>query len=243
MSIEEQQAATARRASPVPKAQLDVFAVALLTVMCMCLAVGQVAIKVANAGISPVLQAGLRSLAAAMFLGLFAKLRGVQLFACDGILWPALATSLFFTAEFAFLYPGLERTTAAHAVILLYTSPFVVAAGAHYLIPGDQLTAAKIAGLCLALVGVATVVLGRDAVGLDGRGPTLEGDLLCLAAAFAWGFLTLTIRATRLATVAPERVTFLQLVISGVLLTALSVFAGEPGFSYKTTSCSNPSRV
>lgn len=220
-----------------PHQRLDAFAVLILLSMCVCLAIGQVAIKVANAGISPVLQAGLRSLAGCVLLALFARARGVALFARDGIFWPALLTSLFFTAEFAFLYPGLALTTAGHAVILLYTAPFVVAVGAHFLIPGDRLSVTKLAGLALALGGVAVVVLGRDASAagaVAAQVPTLAGDLLCLAGAFAWGGLTLTIRATRLARVAPERISFIQLAVSGVLLCGLSLLLGEPGFTDPT---------
>jgi drug/metabolite transporter (DMT)-like permease len=213
-----------------PQANLDLFAIALLTLMCGFLAGGQVAMKVANTGISPLLQGGLRSLAALVLLALWAGYRRIRLIARDGIFWPALSTSLFFTAEFALLYPGLERTTVTHAVILLYTSPFVVAVGAHFLIPGDRLTTAKLAGLCLAFAGVAVVLIGREET-TGGRGPTLLGDLLCLGAAFAWGALTLNIRATRLATVAAERVTFIQLAISGVLLCGLSFLLGEAGIT------------
>lgn len=210
------------------KTELDLFAVALLTVMCICLAVGQVAMKVANAGISPLMQAGLRSVCGAVLLGLWAWWRGIELFKDDRIYGPVLATSLFFAAEFAFLYPGLERTTVAHAVILLYTSPLFVAIGAHFLIPGDRLTASKVAGLVLALAGVATVLLGRE-VAPGSPGPTLAGDLLCLAGGVAWAALTLCIRATRLSTVPAERVTFFQLAISGIVLVALSLELGEPG--------------
>lgn len=222
---------------PARQQSLDAFAVGLLLVMCVCLAVGQVAIKVANAGISPLMQAGLRSGAAALVLGFIALARGVPLFARDRMFWPGLLVSLFFTIEFALLYPGLQLTTAAHAVILLYTSPFVVAVGAHFLIPGDRLTTPKLAGLLLAFAGVATVVLGReaDATGAPASaGPTLLGDLLCLGGAFAWGFLALTIRASRLKTVAPERVTFMQLALSAPLLAALSVLLGEPGLTEPT---------
>lgn len=215
--------------SGVRHAALDATAISLLLMMCVLLAVGQVAIKVANEGISPILQAGLRSLFAAILLGAFAWARGVTLFARDGIMAPALLAGSFFAAEFALLYPGLARTTAAHAVILLYTSPFVVAVGAHFLIPGDRLTAPKIAGLILAFAGVAVVTLGRSGGAQPGQGPTLAGDLLCLAGALAWGFLTLTLRATRLAKVTPERVTLLQLVISAPILCALSLALGEPG--------------
>ena len=213
-----------------PAARLDAFAITLLIAMCLCLAVGQVAMKVANQGISPVLQAGMRSLAGSMILALFAWSRGVRLFERNGILWPALACSLFFAAEFALLYPGLQATTVAHAVILLYTSPLFVAVGAHFLIPGDRLTRAKSAGLALAFAGVAAVVLGRDGSATSG-GPTLLGDMLCLGAALAWGALTLVIRTTRLAHVPAERVTFLQLAISGPILCGISLALGEPGIT------------
>jgi drug/metabolite transporter (DMT)-like permease len=181
----------------VRHATLDGFAIALLFAMCTCLAVGQVAIKVANDGISPLLQAGLRSSFAALILGIMAEARGIRLFARDGTFWASVLVSLFFAAEFALLYPGLKLTTAAHGVILLYTSPFVVALGAHFLIPGDRLTVAKVAGLVLAFAGVAAVVLGKPASAAGG-GPTLAGDLLCLGGGIAWGGLVLVTRASGL---------------------------------------------
>jgi drug/metabolite transporter (DMT)-like permease len=218
-----------------PQAQLDPFAIGLLLVMCACLAVGQVAIKVANDGISPLMQAGLRSAGAALLLGLFARMRGVTLFSRDATFWPAIAVSVLFAIEFALLYPGLKLTTAAHGVILLYTTPFFVAVGAHFLIPGDRLTLVKICGLVLAFGGVATVVLGRQGAGAGGgAGPTLEGDLLCLGAALAWAGLTLVIRTTSLKRVPAERVTFIQLLLSAPMLVGLSMVLGEPGLSNPT---------
>ncbi len=224
--------AVAEDQSPVARHHtLDALAISLLLMMCVLLAVGQVAIKTANAGISPLMQAGLRSLGAAVLLGGFAWLRGVKLVVRDGSLGPALLAGAFFAAEFAFLYPGLAHTTASHAVILLYTSPFVVAVGAHFLIPGDALTTPKFSGLVMAFIGVVVVTLGRSPVASGVQGPTLLGDLLCLAGGFAWGFLTLTLRATCLSSVTPERVTFLQLAISAPILCALSLALGEPGIT------------
>lgn len=204
--------------------RLDAFAVATLALLCALLGVGQVAMKVANGGISPVLQAGLRSGGAAALLALWCLWRGIPIVSRDGIFAPGALAALFFTAEFAFLYPGLERTTAARAVILLYTSPFVVALGAHWLIPGDRLDAGRTAGLGLAFFGVAVLLSGRGT-----GGGSLAGDLLCLAAGMAWGALTLTVRTSRLARVAPERVTLLQLAASSVMLCAISVALGERG--------------
>ena len=231
-------AGPAGTSQPSRREQLDAFAIVLLLVMCACLAVGQVAIKVANDGISPLMQAGLRSGLAAGLLGLVAVVRGVRLIQLDRTLWPSLLVSVLFALEFALLYPGLKLTTAAHAVILLYTTPFVVALGAHFLIAGDRLTANKVAGLLLAFAGVTTVVLGREALANGGAtvagGPSLVGDMLCLGAAFAWGGLTLVIRASALKQVAPERVTFVQLLLSAPMLIGLSLALGEPGLTSPT---------
>lgn len=228
-------AAAERSGQPARQDQLGASAIGLLLLMCTCLAVGQVAIKVANDGISPLMQAGLRSAGAATLLGLLAAVRGVRLIAFDRTFWPSLAVSVLFALEFALLYPGLKLTTAAHGVILLYTSPFVVALGAHFLIPGDRLTGPKIAGLLLAFAGVSIVVLGRDVLPTAGNGgPTLVGDLLCLGGALAWGALTLTIRTSSLKTVTPERVTFVQLLLSAPMLIGLSLVLGEPGLTDPT---------
>jgi drug/metabolite transporter (DMT)-like permease len=219
--------ATRRAAIAVAHDRLDVFAVSILTLLCILLGIGQVAMKVANAGISPILQAGLRSLLAAGLVGLLCAVRGISLRLNPVMLAPMILSALFFTAEFAFLYPGLDRTTASRAVVFLYTSPFVVAAGAHFLIPGDRLTLARAAGLVAALCGVIIVLSGRETKGVS----SLSGDLLCLAGGISWGFLTLTVRATRLAAERPERVIFMQLLISGVLLWLISLAFGERGIT------------
>lgn len=211
----------------VEKDRLDFFAVGLLTLLCVFLGIGQVAMKVANAGISPILQGGLRSLLASGLVALWCLFRGISLRMAPVMIAPMLLSAAFFTAEFAFLYPGLDRTTASRAVIFLYTSPLVVAAGAHFLIPGDRLTWSKSAGLLTALAGVSIVLAGRETSGVS----SLAGDLLCLAGGIAWGFLTLTVRATRLAHEKPERVIFMQLLISGVLLSLISYAYGERGIT------------
>ncbi|WP_083528789.1 DMT family transporter [Hyphomicrobium sp. CS1BSMeth3] len=218
----------ARRAAiKVAHDRLDVFAVSILTLLCIFLGIGQVAMKVANAGISPILQGGLRSLLAAALVGLLCAVRGISLRVSRVAILPMIISALFFTAEFAFLYPGLDRTTASRAVIFLYTSPFVVAAGAHFLIPGDRLTWSKAAGLLAALAGIMVVLAGRETTGIS----SLTGDLLCLAGGISWGLLTLSIRATRLAAERPERVIFMQLLISGLLLPIISLALGERGIT------------
>ena len=135
------QDAGARLAGPLDR--LDVRAVLVLIACCACWGVNQAAIKIANAGISPTLQVGLRSIFAGVLVFAWAQLRGVRLFERDGTLWPGLLAGLMFSVEFMVLYIGLDLTTASRGVVLLYLSPFVVAVGAHYLIPGDRLTLAQ----------------------------------------------------------------------------------------------------
>ena len=207
-----------------PKASLDLFAVSLLTVLCVLLGVGQVAMKIGNEGISPFLQAGLRSAGALVLLGGWCLARGIPILLTGRQWGPGLLAALFFTLEFALLYPGLERTTAARGVTFLYTSPLFVAVGAHFLIAGDRLSATKVAGLLVALAGIAVVLSDRG-----GGEASLTGDILCLAAAFAWGSLTVIARGTSLATARAETIIVTYLWVSGILLVALSIAMGERG--------------
>ena len=86
---------------------LDRSAAALLVVLCAIWGVQQVAVKVANAGISPVFQAGLRSVGAAVLVSIWSAWSGVRLFQRDGTLAAGLAAAALFAGEFALIYWGL----------------------------------------------------------------------------------------------------------------------------------------
>ena len=208
--------------------RLDARAMVAVVGCCAAWGVNQVAIKIANAGIPPILQAGLRSLLAGLLVLAWAKARGLKLFERDRTLWPGIGIGLLFGAEFAVLYLGLSLTTASRGVVLLYLAPFVVAFGAHYFIPGDRLTLAKLAGLTAALGGLA-VAMG-EGFAAPGQ-PTLAGDLLSLLAAVLWGATTVLVRTTALRSATPEKMLLYQLGISGIVLPPLSYLAGEPGIT------------
>jgi drug/metabolite transporter (DMT)-like permease len=206
--------------------RLDLRAVLTLVACCACWGVNQVAIKVANAGISPLLQVGLRSLLAGALVFAWGSARGVRLFERDGTLWPGLACGVLFAAEFVLIYVGLGFTTASRGAVFLYVAPILVAFAAHYLIPGDRLTVLKIAGLAAAMLGL--IVALREGL-LEASRPTLTGDLLLLLAAAGWGGTTVVIRTTSLRFAAPEKTLLYQLAVSGILLPPVSWLAGEPG--------------
>jgi drug/metabolite transporter (DMT)-like permease len=97
--------------------------------------------------------------------------------------------------------------------------PFVVALGAHFLIPGERMTVLGFFGLALAFVGV--IIVFSDKLSLPGP-EALFGDLLCLIAAVLWGATTIVIKTTRLRTTIPEKVLLYQLVVAAAILLPVS---------------------
>ena len=214
-------------AAPLSTAErLDTRAVLILIACCACWGINQAVIKIASEGISPILQAGGRSLLSGMLVFAWSAARGIRLFERDGTLWPGVICGALFGLEFIILYVGLGFTTASRGVIFLYLSPFVVAFGAHYLIQGDRLTVTKLLGLTAAMFGL--IVAMSEGLLEPGR-PTLTGDLLCLLAAMLWGVTTVLVRATALKSAAPEKTLLYQLAVSGVMLPPVSYLVGEPG--------------
>ena len=206
--------------------RLDAAAVFAVTACCASWGVNQVAIKIANTGISPILQVGLRSALAVFLVFAWSRARGVRLFERDGTLWPGIAAGLMFALEFVLMYLGLMHTTASRGVVLLYLAPFVVAFGAHYLIPGDRLRLPKVIGLAAALGGLAVAM--SEGLAAPGQ-PTLLGDILSLMSAVMWGATTVFIRSTALQRAPPEKILLYQLAVSAAILPPVSLLMGEPG--------------
>lgn len=204
-----------------PVRPLDRRALLLVALLCLSWGLYQVSVKIAGAGIPPLMQAGLRSLGSAVLVLAWCRLRKVPLFGRDGTLGAGLLAGLLFALEFAFIYLGIARTDVARGVLLIYLSPFVVAIGAHVLVPGDRLSAAKLVGLAGAFGGLALV--------LGGKGEAqLAGDLFCVLGAITWGGATLVIKVTRLAHISAEKILFYQLAVSALLLPPASWATGEP---------------
>lgn len=194
--------------------RLDGAAMLLMVALCALWGMNQVSIKVANTGISPVFQAGLRSAAAAGLLWAWARWRGIALFARDGTLGMGLLTAVLFAGEFTFLYWSLEFTNASRAVIFLYLSPFVVAIGGHLTIPGERLRFSHGLGLISAFIGMT--IAFADALRLPTHRELL-GDAIALTAAVFWGVTTVVVKASRLARASPHKVLFYQLAGSAVI--------------------------
>mgnify|MGYP002078448188 CR=1 FL=1 len=208
------------------KTHLDSTAMALMVVLCAAWGLQQVAIKVANAGISPVLQASLRSLGAAVLVWAWSAARGIRLFGRDGTLGPGLLCAALFAGEFAFIYWGLSYTSASRGVVFLYTAPFMVALGAHLFLPGERLRPLQWLGLGCAFAGILAAF--GESLGLPTKSQ-LRGDGMLFLGAVLWAATTLLIKGSRLARISPAKTLFYQLAGSALVLPFVSLALGEPG--------------
>jgi drug/metabolite transporter (DMT)-like permease len=212
------------------RSDIDALAAGLMLLLCTVWGLNQVAVKLTNVGISPLLGAGLRSLCAALLLWAWSAARGIRLFARDGSLIAGVVAGVLFALEFAALFAGLNHTTASRAVVFLYCAPFFVAIGTHWLVPSERLAVRQVAGMVLAFAGIV-VAFGEGLTGAEGN--TLLGDAMVLAAGFVWGATTVTVRVW-LSGISANKTLFYQLAVSAILLPPASVALGEPGFSHPT---------
>lgn len=210
---------------------LTITAMVILMVLCASWGLQQVAIKIANPGVSPVFQAGLRSIGATVLIWIWIVLRGTPVLNRDGTWWWGVTAGMLFAGEFLLVYWGLEFTNASRAVIFLYTSPFVVALGAQWFIPGEHLRLVQVVGLVCAFTGVV-VAFGESMV-LPTR-TMLLGDAMLAVAAVLWGATTVLIKASPLVRAAPSKVLLYQLAVSAVVLPLGSWALGEPGVMFLT---------
>ena len=201
---------------------LDLKAALMLTVLCLTWGLNAVAIKSSNTGIAPVFCAGLRSVVATGCLLIWMTWRRLELF--PGRLKDGILIGFLFGAEFGLLYTALLYTTASSAWILLYTSPFFHALGAHFFLAGDRLTLRKSAGLVLSFIGI--IILLSKHIGL----PSIQqfaGDLMAIGAAALWAMTTIYIKRRLVAVVSPYHSLFYQTLFSIPILFLMSFLLKE----------------
>ena len=119
----------------------------------------QVAIKLAAADVSLVMQAAIRSI------------------------WPGILAGLLFGGEFVFIYAGLEYANASRMIVFVYTAPPLMAFLLHFFVPGERLGKMQWAGVLLSFAGLALAF----ADGFLVSGSTYPGDLCGVAAALLVG--------------------------------------------------------
>jgi len=199
-------------------------AFAMMVILCALWGLQQIAVKIAIAGISPILQGGLRSAMAALLLLGWVFWRRQTLLARDGSLRPGLLAGTLFALEFVFIYVGLSYTNASRMVVFLYTAPCFTVLGLHLWVAGERLALPRMLGVGLAFAGIALAF----ADGWEHGGHWI-GDLCGVLAAIFWAATTILIRATSLARISAAKVLLYQLATSAALMLPLSALVGEAG--------------
>ena len=212
--------------------KLSLSAGLLLVLVCAVWGGNAVSIKFSNQGIPPLLAATIRSLAAGVLVLLLAKGRGHAVLFPKGSRFHALMIGLLFGLDFLFLYWSVSFTTASRATIFLYSHPFWVALGAHFIVNQDRLRPGKVSGLILAFAGLWMVFRMHS--------PMLPvnswiGDTMALVAAVFWAATTLYIkRISQSVTLNHYQTLFSQLVFAvPVLLLGSLLF--EHGYTIQLT--------
>ncbi len=211
--------------TPQQKDHIDAVAAGVLIGFNALLGLNQALVKLVTGAFSPIFQSGLRSACAFAVVLAWALIARKHLNVRDGSLPFGVIGGVLFGVEFALLFVAMEYTTVARASLLFYSMPFITAVGAHFLFPAERLTGTRVLGLVIAFSGIALVMLD------DASRPTADawiGDLLALAAAFAWAGIALVQRGTRLIESTPEQVMLYYLSVSALLLVPLALIIGEP---------------
>ena len=193
----------------------------LLLLVCAIWGGNAVSIKFSNQGIPPLLAATIRSVAAGFLVLIWAKFKG------QGVLFPkgarrhGLMIGLLFGLDFLFLYWSVSFTTASRATIFLYSHPFWVALGAHFILDQDRLRPGKAAGLILAFVGLWMVFRIQSPLLPENH---WIGDVMGLTAAVFWAATTLYIkRISQTVTLNHYQTLFSQLIFAVPVLLAGSL--------------------
>jgi len=212
--------------SSTARRPLDSTATGIMLLLCVCWAFQQIAIKLVAADISPTLQIGLRSLFAAVVLGLFVWRR--EGMARDGTLAAGLLAGGLFAAEFLLVALALHATTASHVVVFLYTAPIFTALGLHLCRPEERLLPLQWLGIVVAFAGIALAFLGKRDTTLADAPDMLLGDLLAVLAGMAWGATTVAVRGSALSDASPAKTLFYQMAMGAAVLIAWHALSAEP---------------
>jgi drug/metabolite transporter (DMT)-like permease len=215
--------------SSLTKSYLDLKAIAILMFLCLLWGGNMAAIKFTIRGVEPIFAAGLRSFVASGLMLLWLVYQKKPVFPGSFKKIHALVIGFLFGIEFCFIYLAMRFTLAGRSYIFLYTAPFWVALGAHFLLWEDRLTWSRLGGLSLAFLGLVFVF----SEGLfHYSSQVLFGDFLMLLAALGWAATTVYIKRFFTLDCTPFQTLLYQLLFSIPILFLLSIILEKEPIRY-----------
>ena len=159
---------------------------ALYVMLCLIWGSTWLVIKVGYGGLGPFNVAALRFFLAGLVLALIVRLLRAH--------WPATRTEwavvlwvglVLFAADYGLIYWGEQFLDSGITSILFALLPLVTIGFAHFYVPGDRITARKLAGSVLAFAGIVALFGDRVRLDPEGIGPMLAilASTVCAAAA------------------------------------------------------------
>jgi drug/metabolite transporter (DMT)-like permease len=166
---------------PAARRNVDAAGAALALLVSVFWGVNPVAIKLGLLDAPPIRLAGLRFLVGgAVIVGwaaLTGRLGGLRIASTE---WrPLLVVTAIFIGQIATMNVGTALTSAAHAAILLNLYSVHTVVLAHFLIPGDRLSARKMLGVGVAYAGIAILFTQQGSTG----SATAIGDVIMFVSA------------------------------------------------------------
>lgn len=195
--------------------RMDQLSILMMVFLTATWGLNTVAGKLAVAGFDPVFLSFLRAVLAMVAVYAWCRYAKVRIFERDGSLWSGCLVGLLFGIEFLLIYWGLDLTSASRANLMINTMPLFTLIGAHYILK-ERVSWLKYFAMIVAFTGVFFVFF--DKLSMPAPNAVL-GDMLCILAGAVWAATALAIRATRVGTVAPEKVLLYQL--AGAAIVAL----------------------
>lgn len=159
---------------------------ALYVMLCLIWGSTWLVIKVGYGGLGPFNVAALRFFLAGLVLAPIVRLLRAR--------WPATRTEwavvlwvglVLFAADYGLIYWGEQFLDSGMTSILFALLPLVTIGFAHFYVPGDRITARKLAGSVLAFAGIVALFGDRVRLDPEGIGPMLAilASTVCAAAA------------------------------------------------------------
>lgn len=202
-----------------PARDVDATGAALALLVSLFWGANTVAIKAGLLDAPPLRLAWMRFVVGSLVIALWAWATGrLAGFRVERHEWRPLAVlGLIFTAQIGTMNVGTALTSAAHGAVVLNLYAVHTVLLAHFMIPGDRLTARRLAGVLVAYGGVVLLVAGER----TGAAASLGGDAIVFVSAFLLAERTVYL-ARAVQRLDPVKLLLAQAIIGIAILAALS---------------------